>query len=692
MKTTVIFISTAILLIVSSIGLAQSKKPHHGQSVEKDSVVVRMPLGDSLARGNVGQDSPGSVIDSTAHRQQDYAKAATDTAKTSQSTISLPPGATETTTLSFKDTDIRDIFRGLAYQHGLNIFVDNSINKRTTISLNKVRVYDAIVFLCEQNNLNLVLDDGIFKISEIPTPKVIPPPPHVPYVAYNNGHLWIDADNDNLATVVDEIEKKASKNILIMSGTQGTISGALSDIDFDIGFTQIMNNNGLAVERRQGVYLISQLNYFVGNGTQTKTSGPYWISVKDSLVTVDVTEAPVQRIISDLVHQVNADAVFYDPVPGTITARVTSVSMRQALDILLMNTKSTYRFSDGKYFIGDKTDKTMNETRLFELKYMRPDRVIEMTPQSISSQAMIKPVKEHNGVVIMSTSDIISQFDEFVQAIDKPVPQVLIEAIVVDYNLTKGSAFGINAGIQNAADTNKANSTFFPGLDYTVNGSALNYTLKQQTGNINLFGKNIGIANLGVLPANFYLNLQALESKGVADVRSRPLLATLNGYPASLSIGKTQYYLLSTSIPYNGQGNQTVFQTSTNFQTIQADVKLEITPYIGADGMIFVDIKPDFKTPEGTLSSSSYPTIDERSMSSTIEMREGETIVLGGMISNTTSVSKTSTPLLGDIPILGELFSSTTRSNEKQELIIYITPHISYGREFQNVYLPEQEK
>ena len=156
----------------------------------------------------------------------------------------------------------------------MNIFVDNSINKHTTISLNQVRVYDAIKFLCEQNNLSLVLDGGIFKISEVLPPKVVSPPPHVPYVAYSNGHLWINAQNDNLSEVVQEIEKKSSMNILVMTGSTGTISGTLNDIDFDIGFTQLMNNNGFAVEKREGVYLVSQLNYFVGNGTQSKQPAP----------------------------------------------------------------------------------------------------------------------------------------------------------------------------------------------------------------------------------------------------------------------------------------------------------------------------------------------------------------------------------------------------------------------------------
>lgn len=145
-------------------------------------------------------------------------------------------------------------------------------------------------------------------------------------------------------------------------------------------------------------------------------------------------------------------------------------------------------------------------------------------------------------------------------------------------------------------------------------------------------------------------------------------------------------------VPYNGQRNQTMFQSTQSFQTIETDVKLEITPYVGAIGMIFVDIKPNFNTPAGQHSANIPPTINERSMSSTLEMREGETIVLGGLIQDSETENRTQVPILGSIPLLGALFSSTTNSNDKSELIIYITPHISYGEEFQNVYLPDQGK
>jgi type IV pilus assembly protein PilQ len=601
----------------------------------------------------------------------------------------LPKGATELTSISFKDTDVRDIFRALSFQHNLNVFVDNSINKRTTISLNRVRVYDALKFICEQNNLVLNVEAGIFKI--LPPPKPEPTAPKLPWIYYDDGLLTVKLKNDDLEAVVTEIQKKCSKNILVTSGTAGSVSGALTDIDFDIGFTQIMNNNGFAVQKRSGIYIVSRLDYYVGQQTaQAQRAGPYWISVKDSLVTLDVTNAPLDRVITDITRQLNADVVFYNPVSGSVTARAANVTLSKALDLVLRNTNFGYRESEGIFFVGDKANKALLATRLIKLKYLRADKVMEMMPPSITTQSTMKVMKEHNGLVIIAPSDIIGQAEDFLRQIDKPVAQVLIEAIVVDYDYSKGSELGVEAGFRAPGDTlsQRRTDVVIPGIDVSFSGSQLNRALQ---GNINILGAEIGVANLGKLPSNFYLNLRALEQKGIANVKSRPLIATLNGHPASLSIGTTQYFIMKTTTPYRDP-TQLYFQESQTFQTIEADVKLEITPYVGADGQITVEIKPDFRTPVGVLSPNIPPTINKRALSSTLVLREGETIVLGGLIQETESETRTQTPILGSIPILGSLFSSTTKSNRKSELIIYVTPHISYGEAFQNVQLPNVQK
>ena len=178
---------------------------------------------------------------------------------------------------SFKDTDLRDIFRAISLQHGVNVFLDNAINKKVTVSLNRVRVYDAITFLAAQNN---------WKSCWTAASSVSPSRPHqrhrrtprraFPVYLFENGLLSVDLKSDDLEKVVLLIQERCSKNILVISGTSGTVSGKLIDIEFDLGFTQLMNNNGFAVQKKNSIYIVSRQEYFVGTqGTSTpQKSGP----------------------------------------------------------------------------------------------------------------------------------------------------------------------------------------------------------------------------------------------------------------------------------------------------------------------------------------------------------------------------------------------------------------------------------
>lgn len=610
-------------------------------------------------------------------------------------TLHIPVGAADTTTLSFKDTDLRDIFRALSAQHGVNVFLDNGINKHVTVSLNRVRVYDAIVFLASENGLELKLDGGIFKVVPPPPPEPLPPPaPKIPRIAFEKNELSVDLKNDDLESVILQIQQKCQKNILMISGTTGTVSGKLMDIDFDIGFTQLMNNNGFAVQKKNGIYVVSRLEYFVGTegkSTQQK-SGPYWVSVKDSMVSIDVTNASLERVLHDITRQLNTDIVFYNAVSGTITARATSVPLSRALDLLLRNTNFAFKETEGIFFVGEKANKALTTTRLLKLKYLTAEHAAEMIPQSIAAQAGIKAMKEQNGLVVVGPADAVEQVKECLAQIDVPIAQVLIEAIVIDYDVSRGSEYGIAAGVLGGKDTSgyQRKGSLLSSINMSMKGDFLNRKL-QQIGTVNLFGKEINIGRLGQLPTDFYLNVKAMERKGLANVKSHPVLATLNGHKASLSIGTTQYFLLKTTTPYRDQ-TQVLMQESQAFQTIEADVKLEITPYVGSDGLITLELKPDFRTPVGQFSSEMPPTINKREMSSTLAVRDGETVVLGGLVQESDSEERTQVPLLGSIPFLGDLFSSSTKEKRKSQLMIYVTPRISYGEPFQSAYaLPQAE-
>ncbi len=596
----------------------------------------------------------------------------------------LPAAAYDTTSMNFKDADIRDVFRALGREHGLNIFVENSIDRRVTISLSRVPLHQAIRFLCEQNGLRLAVEGGIYRISPVPPPVVVKEIQRPPEIHYERGKISMETKGEDVALIISGIQEKTGKNILVSIGTTGNVTGRLIDIDFDIGFVQLMNNNGFAVQKKNDVYVVSRLDNFIGPQGQnapSSQSGAYWVSVRDSLVTLDVMNAPLGRLISDALRQVNADEVFYGQVTGVVSVRASNITLDRMLDIVLRNTNYAYKKSEGVYFIGEKTNKSLLASRLFRLKYLRAEKLNELLPKSVIEQATVKVVREQNGIIVVASNDVQAQLEEFIKQVDRPVVQVLIEAIVVDYDLSNQKDFGVKAGLRSPADTSAPpGEGILPGINLFMGSQVANRQL-------DIIGKELGVANLGRLPDNFYLNLQAMEQKGLANVRSRPLLATINGTPASLSIGTTQYFILKSTVPYVNQ-LQTLFQENDQFQTIQADTKLDIVPYVGSDGLITVDLKPDFKAPVGQFSPEIPPTINQRSMSSTVIMREGETIVLGGLIQETEKEDRTQVPILGDIPLLGSLFSSTSKTKHKSELIIYVTPHISYGEAFQNIDVP----
>ncbi len=186
----------------------------------------------------------------------------------------------------------------------------------------------------------------------------------------------------------------------------------------------------------------------------------------------------------------------------------------------------------------------------------------------------------------------------------------------------------------------------------------------------------MGVGNLGVLPSDFYVKIQALENQGKANIRSRPQIATLNGHPASISIGTTQYYILKTVTPVNSTSS-IVTQESERFEQVEANVKLSIVPWVSASGDVTVEITPEFKTPVGTLSSNVPPTINTRVLDSTVRLKDGETIILGGLISENETSKVSKIPFLGNLPYIGKLFRTSSKSKIKTELMILL--HLTYS-------------
>ncbi len=160
--------------------------------------------------------------------------------------------------------------------------------------------------------------------------------------------------------------------------------------------------------------------------------------------------------------------------------------------------------------------------------------------------------------------------------------------------------------------------------------------------------------------------LMALIGAGKATLRANPRVTAFEGQESTLTIGQETYFSILT-------GNVT-FPTA-QIQLIKTGVTLDFTGYIGDDGMITLNLAPEVS--DAVVSVNGNPTTNVRRVSTMVRCRPGDTIAIGGLIQEITSYSNTKVPLLGYIPLIGELFTQRTNTTSKKEVVILITPHFS---------------
>jgi type IV pilus assembly protein PilQ len=582
--------------------------------------------------------------------------------------------------LNFRDLDIRDLLRGIGKGYDVNLIVDNNIKKKATIRLSDIPVIEALIYICQENNLKLIQTGHVFRVRNYNPPKKEPKPDIPDITVASDGMLTFDLDGDQLKIVMRTLSEKTGKNIVIRNGVTGSLSGFLQNVSFELGLKTLLSNNGFTMREKDGIYEIDRAGMFSSAKKGKKQA--FWVNVDDSLVSIDVVNAPLTNLIREIGYQMNINLITYQLPKGTITAKLNKLTLEDTFEYLFRGTNFTYRKEDGIYIIGDKKISGIATTKLIRLKHIRADVVMKMIPNNIKQAASIEVVKEQNGLMVIGTNDVIFELENFIDEIDHPTPQIMIEAMVIDVNTSDLFQLGVTLAKGAAPDSSFLNPFAIfgardrsgrqsGGLVATGNGNTAN---KWFGSGGNLFG----IKNLGTLPADFFFRIQALSQKGVVDVRSRPQISTLNGHKASIEIGTTQYFILKSTTPLQSP-NQIVTQESERFEKIEANVSLEITPWVSSSGEVTTEIHPEFNTPVGNFNSQVPPTINSRVLDSTVRLKDGETIILGGLIRDKKTVQHNKIPILGDIPLLGQLFRNRSTDKSKSELVIFITPHVFFG-------------
>lgn len=289
----------------------------------------------------------------------------------------------------------------------------------------------------------------------------------------------------------------------------------------------------------------------------------------------------------------------------------------------------------------------------------------QLIPEELKQDLTILSDKELNSFIVSGASEDINRFKEFVSQIDKPVPVVVIEVMILEVNKNSTLDAGIDWGI--AAQPSTTQGSIFPETGLTLGANTVNRILGRIDGS--------SFFNIGKVGPNFFANIRASESNGNFKIRSSPRIATLNGHRAYFSNGRTSYFEV-TQNQFVGVQNPVVSE-STNFVPIDAELSLEVLPFVSEDGEVTMDIKVIQSSFSGErITDTGPPEISSREFTSVIRSRTNDITVLGGLEENRKENSGSGVPFFARIPIIKWLFSKRVRTASKSKLTVLIKPTV----------------
>ncbi|MBI5399281.1 secretin and TonB N-terminal domain-containing protein [Candidatus Saganbacteria bacterium] len=359
---------------------------------------------------------------------------------------------------------------------------------------------------------------------------------------------------------------------------------------------------------------------------------------------LDFNDAPALAVIQMLGRKANINVVVAGNSSNTQDKRISlslnRITAEQALEQVLKTSGLVYERRDNVLLISfsplPPDDAGFpGETAAINLQYLPAQKVVDLLNKLWPALKTSSGGGE-NIIVIVGKENLLAEARQLIAVIDRPAPQVLIESQVME--ITESDALKL-------------------GLSYGAEAGSFKFITNKET-------KRTSPA------AELMTTLNALLGNGQAKIVATPRIATLAGHEATINIGNRVPF----AVPVSSSGNNQQWKVDY----IDAGVKLKITPFLGEAGEVTADIQPEVSsisewrvTPAGE-----FPVISTRNAQATLRVKNGETIVVGGLLSESKRENITAVPVLGQIPLINLLFQNKTTEKAKTEIVFLITPHI----------------
>lgn len=589
----------------------------------------------------------------------------------------LVPGLKEKVDFTLVDAPIYELLRAVAETHNLNVSLNNLPEINITNNFTNVSVKDLILFICHEHDLKIRFTNNIFAFYR-EKPLVV----DEPIVVFDNesGLIGFNLRNTNLNMLARELTIKSGYNLIINRGAANqNVNVYLQGLTVEKALQNLADVNDLELTKKDEKVFQLDLKVVQNSNTrndrgrtsmQRRSENFDLLSFKSenkNYISLNGSGVPLEDIIITACEDLKVDYLFLTQIQGTMDCRLDSVLFEDFLIMALESSNLSYSVSmSGVYLIGAQQTEGLSEARVFKFKNRSVEGMVEIIPQSLTKQVQIKPFNDLNALIITGSDKSANKLVQFLEQIDQPVPNILIEVIVAEVQKGDAVRTGVKAFLGDSVPPTAGQ--VFGGVDVTLSPTSINKMLS------NLDSR--GIMNLGRVTPQFYASIQAMEDNNNLDIKSTPKLSTLNGHEASLRIGQSVYYLVETQ---NVTGGVNPIVTVTpRYENVEANLDLKITPFVSQYEDVTLTIEAEFSDFIPPAIQGAPPGNATRMFISKIRVKNEETIVLGGLEEVSKSESGSGTPFLSRVPGLKWLFSSKSKENSESKLMIFVKPTIVY--------------
>jgi len=369
-------------------------------------------------------------------------------------------------------------------------------------------------------------------------------------------------------------------------------------------------------------------------------------------ISMNVEESDIRSVLRSISEFSGMNIVAGSEVKGTVTVLLHDVAWREALDnILKMNDfvateeNGIIRVSTHKDF--DEARKLENlETSVYTIKYARAEKLQGVVAKLLTERGKAQADVRANALIISDIPDVITAMDTIIASLDKATAQVLIESKFVEVDYTSSRELGVSWSLGNLANP-LANTRAGANVDLGVQNASGTFTFGRLENGVDIEAK-----------------VNALEENRKAEILSQPSVLINDNETAQILSGK--------KIPIN------VLDQAGNLVTKFFDVavRLLVTPHINPDNDVMMTLNPEVSDLSGEATVSGGIIILTSEVSTTLLVRDGETVVIGGVIRSKNGSVDRRVPLLHAIPLFGRLFQYSAKTLDKTELLVFVTPHV----------------